>query len=52
LTVPLAVIFARRGNIAGHRRSMLSIYWIALIVTGIFTLLPGRLLGQVLFGQD
>ncbi|MFM8745110.1 MAG: DUF2306 domain-containing protein [Aestuariivirga sp.] len=52
LTVPLAVVFARRGNIAGHRRSMLSIYWIALIVAGIFTLLPGRLLGQVLFGQD
>ena len=49
--VPLAVLRARRGDIAWHRRAMLSIYWIALIFTGIFTLLPGRIMGQVFFGR-
>jgi uncharacterized membrane protein len=49
--VPLAVLRARRGDIAWHRRAMLSIYWIALIFTGIFTLLPGRIMGQAFFGR-
>lgn len=51
VTVPIAVLCARRGDIAWHRRAMLSIYWIALIVTGIFTLLPGRIMGQIFFGR-
>ena len=50
VTVPLAAYRARQGNIQGHRRAMLNIYWIALIGAGIFTMLPGRIMGQVLFG--
>ena len=50
VTVPLAVIRARRGDIADHRRSMINIYWFALIGAGLFTLLPGRIMGQVFFG--
>ena len=52
VTVPLAVYRARTGNIAGHRRAMLNIYWIALIGAGIFTMLPGRIMGEVLFGSQ
>lgn len=52
VTVPLAVYRVRQGNIAGHRRAMLNIFWVALIGAGIFTMLPGRIMGQVLFGTQ
>ncbi len=45
-----AIYAARRGNIRWHRRAMLMVYWSGLILTGFFTLLPNRLLGQMLFG--
>jgi uncharacterized membrane protein len=41
---------ARRGDIARHRQTMWSLYALALIVTGGFTLLPGRRMHAVLFG--
>ncbi|WP_035707371.1 DUF2306 domain-containing protein [Niveispirillum irakense] len=41
---------ARRGDIAKHRRSMILLYILGLIITGGFTLLPGRLMHTVLFG--
>jgi uncharacterized membrane protein len=37
---------ARRRRIALHRRNMLGLYFGALVVTGLFTLLPNRLIGQ------
>lgn len=40
-----------RGCIASHRRLMQGVYFWACIVAGAFTLLPGRLLGQALWGQ-
>jgi len=45
-----AVRAARRGNVEGHRRAMLSLYLLALVLTGAFTLLPGRIMNAVLFG--
>ena len=50
VTVPLAVLAARSGNIRRHRITMLTLFWIALVVTGLFTLMPGRILHRVLFG--
>jgi uncharacterized membrane protein len=44
--LPGAVIAARRGNIKVHRQSMRGIYIGGCIVAGLFTLLPGRFLGQ------
>lgn len=41
---------ARRGNIRYHRISMLALFFMALVVTGLFTLLPGRAMHQVFFG--
>jgi uncharacterized membrane protein len=37
---------ARRRRIAAHRLNMLGLYFGALVVTGLFTLLPNRLNGQ------
>lgn len=47
----VAVYFARKGNIKQHKIWMMSLYFLALFVTGLFTLLPGRVMHQVLFGQ-
>lgn len=41
---------ARSGRTESHRRTMLSLYALALVLTGLFTLLPGRTMHAVLFG--
>ncbi len=43
--------YLAQGNIPGHRKTMQWLYFNACIVTGIFTLLPGRFLGQLVWGQ-
>ncbi len=45
-----AVLYARRGNIAAHRWSMIGLTLGALVITGLFTLMPGRIMGHVVFG--
>ena len=35
-----------KGNIQGHRKAMLGLYIGACLGAGVFTLLPGRFLGQ------
>ena len=45
-----AIRSARNGNIIRHKRMMKLLYILALIVTGLFTLLPGRTMNAVLFG--
>ncbi len=47
--LPPAVIAARRGNIKVHRAAMRSFFWLALVLTGAFTLLPGRVMHDVVF---
>jgi len=56
LLIPLTLVSlwhalraARAGRIREHRRTMISLYVAALIVTGGFTLLPGRTMHVVLF---
>lgn len=41
--------FLARGNVAAHRRTMQWLYVGACLVAGAFTLLPGRLLGQLVW---
>jgi len=48
--VPLAVLSARRHNVRAHRSAMIWIFTPALIVTGLFTLAPGRIMNEVVFG--
>ena len=42
---------ARVGNMAAHRWTMRSLFWGALVITGAFTLLPGRVMHAVVMGQ-
>nr|WP_227870895.1 DUF2306 domain-containing protein [Orrella marina] len=50
LMLATGVMRARSHNIAAHRANMISLYVGALVITGLFTLLPGRLLGNALWG--
>ena len=50
-SVGLAIYFLRVGNIKRHRQVMIALYGFALILTGLFTLLPGRAMNQVMFGM-
>ena len=46
-----AVAAARAGRIAEHRRHVGNLYSFALLAAGAFTLLPGRLMHKLLFGE-
>ena len=50
IMLPLAVWRAHRHQVAEHRRGMIAIFSGALVVAGLFTLLPGRIMHAVLFG--
>ena len=49
--LPISVWNARRGNVAPHRRMMKGLYVGGCIVAGVFTLVPGRFLGELLWRQ-
>jgi uncharacterized membrane protein len=51
VTLPLAVFFARRHRVSAHRNAMISIFVGALVIAGAFTLLPGRIMYALAFGQ-
>jgi uncharacterized membrane protein len=46
------VRFARAHNIRMHQRTMQFTYLLALVVTGLFTFLPGRIMNRVAFGPE
>ena len=48
--VPFAVWKARAGQVREHGVAMVITYATALIITGMFTLWPGRLMHKVVFG--
>jgi uncharacterized membrane protein len=51
VTLPRGVWYARQGNLVAHRSSMRNLYFGACVVAGVFTLLPGRFLGGLLWRQ-
>src|SRR5215470_11050986 len=51
VTLPLAVLHARRHRVVNHRNAMLSIFAGALVIAGLFTFLPGRVMHAVAFGH-
>ena len=51
ITVPLGVWRAHRHRVADHRRIMISVFSGALVIAGLFTLLPGRIMHAVVFGH-
>lgn len=49
-SVPSAILAARRGQISKHKSIMLQLYIGGLLIAGAFTLAPGRLIHDWLFG--
>jgi uncharacterized membrane protein len=49
LMLAAGVYFAATGRLVRHRRMMIGIYALGLGVAGLFTLLPDRLLGHLLW---
>jgi uncharacterized membrane protein len=49
--LPLGVWYAHRHAVEHHRWTMIGIFVGALVVAGIFTFVPGRIMYQVAFGQ-
>src|SRR5262245_59405900 len=49
--LPLAVLHARRHRVGRHRNAMIAIFAGALVVAGLFTLMPGRIMHAVVFGH-
>jgi uncharacterized membrane protein len=47
--LPRGIWQIRRGDVAAHRATMKGLFTGACIVAGLFTLLPGRFLGQLLW---
>ena len=50
VNLPLAVWMARKHNVRAHRYWMLGIFAGALVIAGIFTFVPGRIMHGVRFG--
>ncbi len=49
--LPLGVWMAHRHQVVHHRRIMLSLFAGALVIAGLFTLVPGRIMHAVVFGN-
>lgn len=47
--LPIGIWRARHGNLEGHRKTMRGLYMGGLIVAGVFTLVPGRLIGNLVW---
>jgi uncharacterized membrane protein len=50
IVLPVAVWRARRHRVVDHRRIMTMIFAGALVIAGLFTFLPGRIMHAVVFG--
>jgi len=50
ISLGLAIYFARIGKIKRHKQVMVALYGFGLILTGFFTLMPGRVMHQIIFG--
>ena len=50
ITVPLGVWRAHRHRVGDHRRIMILVFSGGLVIAGLFTLLPGRIMHAVVFG--
>jgi uncharacterized membrane protein len=48
--LPLGLWYARRHIVRGHRLTMIGLFAGALVVAGVFTLVPGRIMHRVVFG--
>ena len=49
--LPIAVLHAHRHHVAQHRKTMIGIFVGALVIAGLFTFVPGRIMYKVAFGS-
>jgi hypothetical protein len=49
--LPIAVVSAHRHHVRRHSRIMIGVFSGGLVIAGLFTLLPGRIMHAVIFGQ-
>ena len=50
IIVPVAVWRAHRHDVTGHRLTMIFTFTGALVIAGLFTFVPGRIMHSVVFG--
>jgi uncharacterized membrane protein len=51
IMLPLGVWHAHRHRVENHRWTMIGLFFGALVIAGLFTLLPGRIMHAVVFGS-
>jgi uncharacterized membrane protein len=51
IMLPIAVLNAHRHRVPQHRMAMIFIFLGALVIAGLFTLVPGRIMHAVVFGS-
>ena len=49
--LPVAVVAARGHNVSRHRKTMIGIFTGGLVIAGLFTFVPGRIMHAVVFGH-
>jgi uncharacterized membrane protein len=49
VSLPLGIRHARAGRVDAHRKTMRGMFYGACVLAGLFTLLPGRFLGTLLW---
>ena len=49
VSVPLIIFFARTGRVAQHQRAVLGLMIGGLVIAGLFTFIPSRALGGLVF---
>lgn len=52
LVLPVAVLRAHRHEVLRHKRAMIGLFGGALVIAGLFTFWPGRIMHAVLFGPS
>jgi uncharacterized membrane protein len=52
IMLPLAVWKAHRHQVGTHRRIMIYMFLGALVIAGLFTLMPGRIMNALVFGPS
>lgn len=50
ITLPLAVYAAHKHKVVTHKRAMVGLFLGGLVIAGLFTFVPGRLMARVVFG--
>lgn len=49
--IPLGIWRIRQGNVDAHRKTMRGLFFGACVVAGLFTLMPGRFMGNLVWKQ-